>query len=206
MVCEAHRYRGVIGLTGSIGSGKTTAAEHFRTLGAFVISADALVREATALGAPCLKDIRERFGDEVFFPEGHLNRKALGALVFNDPVSRKTLEGIIHPRVAELATVRFRAAPPGALIVYDCPLLFEAGLAEQGFDLVIVVTAPTAAIIRRIGERDGLTVTEAAARLASQAPQEEKIASADIVIENSGTILELQARVEEVYRGIIPHQ
>jgi dephospho-CoA kinase len=203
MSSQALPYSGVVGLTGSIGSGKTTTSALFQKLGAYVVSADALAKQATKPGADCLQEIREHFGDSFILPSGELNRKRLASNVFSNPAERLVLEAIIHPRVANLAIECFKHAPPGAVVIYDCPLLFEAGLANRGFRKIILVTTPTEAAISRICARSGLTRSEAMARLEAQMPLNEKIARADIVIDNSGSLQDLERRVSEVYLDLL---
>lgn len=193
----------VLGLTGGIGSGKSTVARMLAAHGAQVIDADALAREAVAPGSPGLAAIRARFGDEVFAPDGGLDRQALGARVFGDPHLRAVLNGIVHPEVARLAMTRIqslREAGAG-LIVYDVPLLYENSL-DRVLPEVVVVDAPLDARYQRLRSRDGLSKEAVDARIAAQMPLEEKVRRADWVIDNGGTVEATQAAVDALFARI----
>ncbi|WP_018465846.1 dephospho-CoA kinase [Calidithermus timidus] len=181
----------IIGLTGSIGSGKSTVARILRELGVTVLDADAFARE----GSEVLREaICRRFPEACV--AGELNRRRLGQLVFADPQARRDLEAILHPYVRQrMAEAAQQARERGeSLIVQDIPLLFETGR-EGDFDGVLVVVAPTEARLRRVRARSGLSVEEFAARDASQVPQEEKLRRATWIIWNDSDLESLRARV-----------
>jgi dephospho-CoA kinase len=179
----------LVGLTGGIASGKSTFAARLRALGAPVVDADALAREAVAPGSPGLAEVVAAFGEEVLGPDGGLDRARMGARVFADRAARARLEAIVHPRVrAAMRTELARLAATGAPVAfYDVPLLYEAGR-DREVDLVVVVWAPRALQLARLVARDGLSPEAAEARLAAQLPLDEKAARADVVVANAGTV------------------
>jgi dephospho-CoA kinase len=190
----------LIGLTGGIATGKSTAARFFCDAGLRVIDADELAKRAVEPGRPALAEIRSAFGPEVLRADGTLDRVALGAMVFRDARARGVLNAIVHPRVAEEARAeleRIREAEPEAVVVYDVPLLFEAGLEEE-FDLVVVVYVPRGEQLRRLRVRDGLSPEEARVRIASQLDIEDKARRADLVLDNQGAPEDLRRKVEEL--------
>ena len=169
--------------------------------GAVVIDADLLAREVVAAGTPGLTEVVEAFGPSVLTEDGELDRPAMGALVFADPARRKVLEGIIHPRVRSRGAEIESAAPEGALVVHDIPLLAETGQAAA-FDAVIVVDVPTEVQVQRMVELRGMTREEAEARIAAQATREERLAVATHVIDNTGTLDDLRREVAEVVEAL----
>lgn len=177
----------VVGLTGGIASGKSTFAAALRARGVPVVDADALARAAVAPGSPALAEIARAFGPGVLAPDGTLDRGRMAALAFSDPQARRRLEAITHPAVrAAMAEETRRLAEAGHdLAFYDTPLLYEVGL-ERQLDAVVVVWAPPAAQRARLLARDGLSPSDADARLAAQLPIDEKAARADFVVENQG--------------------
>ena len=186
-----------VGLTGGVASGKSTVSAMLAELGAVVIDADLLAREVVAAGTPGLAEIVEAFGPSVLTADGELDRPAMGALVFADPDRRKVLEGIIHPRVRARGAEIEAAAPEGALVVHDIPLLAETGQASA-FDAVVVVDVPTEVQVERMVALRGMSREEAEARIAAQATREERLAIATHVIDNTGSIDALRLRVDEV--------
>ncbi len=196
MLYGGHVY---LGLTGGIGSGKSTVATIFAGYGAFVIDADALARETLADGSPLLDSLRELFGDEVV-SNGTVDRKALARIVFSDPLKRASLEELVHPEVARRVADIRADLPPHAVVIYDVPLLVEKALESQ-FDAVIVVHADLEVRLSRLEER-GLTRTEALARIDAQSSDEERLAVGTYIIENSGTIDDLRAQCETVWKSI----
>ena len=190
-----------VGLTGGVASGKSTVSAALAEHGAVIIDADALAREVVAKGTPGLAAVVEEFGAELLGPDGELDRPAMGRLVFNDEGARKRLEAIVHPLVFERIVALEEGASEDAVVVHDIPLLAESGRADT-FDAVIVVDAdPEVQVDRMVRER-GWTREEAEARMLAQASREERLAVATHVIENDGTLEQLRARVEEVYRRL----
>jgi len=189
----------VVGLTGGIASGKTTFADALRARGVPVVDADALARAAVAPGTEALAEIARAFGDGVVAPDGALDRKKLGAIVFADAAARRRLEAITHPAVrrAMAEETALLSAAGHALAFYDTPLLYEVGL-ERLLDSVVVVWAPSDVQRARLVARDGLTPAEADARLAAQLPIDEKAARADFVVENAGAPAELGPKADRL--------
>jgi dephospho-CoA kinase len=188
----------MVGLTGGIGAGKTAVARRLAALGAVVIDADQLARDVVAPGTEGLADVVAAFGAGVLAPDGSLDRAALGRVVFGDDTARRRLEAIVHPRVRARTAEIAAAAPPGTVVVDDVPLLVEAGLAS-GYQVVIVVEADPHVRVARLAGR-GMTESEASARMRAQASDAERRAVADAVIVNDGTLDELNAAVDEVWR------
>jgi dephospho-CoA kinase len=185
-----------IGLTGGVGSGKSTVAARLAEHGAVVIDADVLAREVVEPGTPGFDAVVERFGSTVV-ADGRLDRAALARLVFDDERARADLNAIVHPLVGQRAAELMAAAPPDAIVVYDVPLLVETDLAAE-FDLVVVVEAPPEARLARL-QRRGLGTDDANARMATQASDAQRRAAADVVIENDGSRVELTERVDELW-------
>ncbi|QIV85831.1 dephospho-CoA kinase [Glutamicibacter mishrai] len=190
-----------VGLTGGVASGKSAVAAKFAELGAVVIDADALARDVVAPGTPGLAAIKDSFGAGILLPDGSLDRKALGAIVFSDEPQRLKLNAIVHPLVRQAAKELREQAPAEALVVEDIPLLVESGQAED-FDAVIVVQAPHEERIRRMVEDRGWSVEDARSRMAAQATDEQRAAVADYVLENFGTLEDLQGRVADLYQQL----
>lgn len=190
-----------VGLTGGVASGKSTVSAILTELGAVVIDADAIAREVVARGTPGLAAVVAEFGDTLLTPDGDLDRPAMGALVFNDPAARKRLEAIIHPLVHRRGAELEAAAPPGAVVVHDIPLLAEVGRAGS-FDAVVVVDAPPELQISRMVQDRGWTREEAESRIAAQASREQRLAIATHVIDNTGSLAGLRAQVERIYAAL----
>jgi dephospho-CoA kinase len=192
-----------VGLTGGIASGKSTVSAILRELGAVVIDADRLAREVVERGTPGLAAVVGVFGPEVLTAEGDLDRPALGAIVFNDPERRKVLEQIVHPLVHERSDALEASAAADDVVVHDIPLLAESGRAGT-FAAVIVVDAPEEVQVARMVRDRGWTEEEARSRIAAQASRHDRLAIATHVIENTGTLEDLRARVVEVYQDLHP--
>jgi dephospho-CoA kinase len=189
----------MIGLTGGIGSGKTAVARRLAELGAVLIDSDALAREVVAAGTAGRDEVVAAFGDAVLGPDGELDRAALGRIVFADETARRRLEAIVHPRVRARSAEIAAAAPADAVVVNDVPLLVEANLAGL-YDMVIVVLADEDTRVRRLARDRGLSEADARARIGAQATDEQRRAVADVVIVNDGTLDELRAKVDEIWR------
>ncbi len=187
-----------VGLTGGIGSGKSTVSALLASHGAVVIDYDRLARDVVEVGSPGLAAIAERFGPTVIASDGSLDRAALGAVVFADGDARKDLEAITHPAIRDLAAERERAARPDAIVVHDNPLLVEMG-ADAHCDVVLVVDVPSDVQVERLMSSRGMTHDEALARIAAQAPREERTGAADHVIDNTGPIDELDTIVGGIW-------
>jgi len=194
----------VLGVTGSIASGKSTVAKMFAELGAAVVSADELAREVVVPGEPALSAVVAAFGAGVLRADGRLDRDELGRRVFADPAARKRLEAILHPAIRARAEQRLaelrRSQVP--LVVYEAPLLFEAG-AEGRVDAVLTVTVDEEEQLRRVVERDGLSVEEARRRIAAQMPQAEKAARSDFRIDSGCSLQTLRAAVAALYGSLV---
>jgi dephospho-CoA kinase len=199
-----------VGLTGGIGSGKSEVSRRLAEHGAVLIDADVAAREVVVPGSPGLARIAETFGEGVLRPDGSLNRERLGEIVFSDPGLRTKLNEIVHPLVrewmqaAEEAAVRAAAgapAGPGPVVVHDVPLLAESR-GRAGFDVVIVVDVPPEAQAERLVRLRGMPAEQARARMAAQASREQRLALADIVIDNSGSLDDLNRRVGEVWADL----
>ena len=191
-----------VGLTGGVASGKSTVSAILAELGAVVIDADLIAREVVARGTPGLDAVVAEFGADVLTPEGDLDRPAMGRLVFGDADARKRLEAIIHPMVHARSAELEAAAGDHAVVVHDIPLLAEVGRAG-GFDEVVVVDAPAELQLVRMVEERGWTREDAESRIAAQATREDRLAIATHVIDNTGTLDDLRARVEEVYAALV---
>ena len=193
------------GLTGGIGSGKSEVARRLAAHGAVIIDADVAARAVVALGTPGLARVAEAFGAGVLGPDGGLDRDRLGAIVFRDPTSRETLNAIVHPLVGEWMRAAERAAVAAAradlIVVHDVPLLAENGRAGD-FDLVIVVDVPPDLQLERLVSQRGMTPEQARARMAAQASRQQRLAVADVVIDNSGSLEDLDRRVAEVWADL----
>lgn len=185
-----------VGLTGNIASGKSAVAARLAALGARVLDADAFAREAVAPGTPGLAAVVRRFGAAILAPDGSLDRAALGRLVFRDAAARAGLERIVHPEVAtRRAAALDQARRDGvAIVVSDVPLLFETGL-DRECDVVVVVDAPESVRLERLVRLRGLAEADARAMMAAQGDPADKRARADVVIENDGSLADLDDRV-----------
>ena len=190
-----------VGLTGGVASGKSTVAAILAEMGAVVIDADLLAREVVAPGTEGLAAVVEEFGPGVLGPDGGLDRPRLGALVFADPERRRALEAIIHPRVRARAAEIEAAAPDDAVVVHDIPLLAETGQAAS-FEAIVVVDVPVEVQVERMVSIRGTSEADARARIAAQADRAARLAVATYVVENTGSLDELRARVEDVYRHL----
>jgi dephospho-CoA kinase len=187
-----------VGLTGGIGAGKSEVSARLAAQGAVVIDADAIAREVVEPGTAGLAEVVKAFGPEVLLPDGSLDRPRLGDIVFGDQDLRARLNGIIHPRVGARMAELERAAGPGAIVVHDVPLIAENHMAG-GYDLIVVVDAPPRVQAERLVRRRRMTREQATARMAAQASREQRLAIADIVIDNSGSLAELDRQAGDLW-------
>ena len=190
-----------IGLTGGIAAGKSMVSGIIAELGAWILDADAISREVVEPGTDGLKAVAAEFGEKVLMPDGTLDRKALGAEVFGDPQKLERLNGILHPIIK--AEMLKRAAEieeqhPKDIVIFDVPLLIESGWQDVA-DEVWLVSAPVEQRIRRIAMRDGLDEKQAMERISAQMTDEQKAKYADVIINNGGSIQELEERVTKLY-------
>lgn len=190
-----------VGLTGGIGSGKSEVTRRLAALGAYVVDADVLAREVVEPGTPGLAAVAAEFGAEVLRPDGSLDRDRLGAIVFADPAARARLNAIVHPLVGAATAQRFAAAPADAIVVHDVPLLVEVGLAAA-YDVVLVVAATPETQGSRLVRARGMSADEARSRIAAQAPLADKLAVADFVITNDGSLDDLDRQVQAVWLAL----
>jgi dephospho-CoA kinase len=193
----------LFGLTGGIASGKSAVAARLRARGVPVIDADALARDAVAVGSEGLADVVKAFGPEILGPDGALDRKKVAAIVFGDEEKRRVLNAIVHPRVTALtfehaARLRDEGHP---LACYEAALIVENGVADA-FRPLVVVAAPEDVQVARACARDRATADEARARIRAQMPLAENTKVADFVIDNTGTLADLEARTDEVLTAI----
>ncbi|MDJ0781556.1 MAG: dephospho-CoA kinase [Desulfosarcinaceae bacterium] len=194
----------VVGLTGGIASGKSTVAQQLRDLGADIIDADQLAREAVAPGGVAYDEVVEMFGTQIVAPDGCLDRQKLGTLVFADAQRRRQLEAVIHPYVRQVSQRRWTAIArrrPEALIIWDVPLLFESGM-DRGLREIVVVYAPRAIQLERLIARDGLSEAAANARIAAQMDLDAKCRRATRVIDNSGSRRDTTRQVEQLFHDL----
>lgn len=194
----------IVGLTGNIAAGKSAVAARLAELGALIIDADILAREAVEPGRPALAAIAGRWGNDVLRPDGSLDRAALRRIVFSDPAERAALDAIVHPavdrlRIAAIETARRRGE---TLVICDIPLLFEAGL-EHKVDIVVLVDAPVELRRARLINDRTLPPEEADAMIAAQLPSAEKRARADHIIDNDGTLEQLDERVAALWQSLL---
>jgi len=199
----------ILGITGNIASGKSLLAGAFARKGAAVIDADQLAREVVAPGGPVLRQLVESFGAEILRANGELDRERLGQIIFAAAAARKELNRLTHPAIAELAGRRLqqlKRTPGVPLVVYEAPLLFEAG-AEKRVDLVLVVSIDPRVQLQRLMDRDQLDEIAAQTRIEAQMSQQEKLARADFVINNSGSVAEALRQVDDLWVQLVgdPH-
>jgi dephospho-CoA kinase len=192
----------LVGLTGGIGSGKSTVARMLEQRGAVVFDADVLARKAVEMGTPGYRAVVERFGADVLAPGGDLDREALGSIVFADPAARRDLEAIVHPEVRRMfaeGTEEHRDSD--RVVVFSAPLLVETGM-HTAFEVLVVVSTTVTTQVERLMRDRGMPEDAVRARIAAQAPLEDKAAVADVLIDNEGSIEELEAQVERAWTGL----
>ena len=193
----------IVGLTGGIATGKSTASRHLTSLGAYCIDADKLSHDLMSAGGGAVEPVRRMFGDEVILPDGSVDRKLLGRVVFPDVALRRRLEGIIHPMVQHITLECIEQAGKNGvpLVVLDVPLLFESGM-DVLCDETWVVFVPEEVQLRRVMARDGLTAQQAQARIDSQMPLAEKLQRADRAIDNAGSMEQTRAALRALWEGL----
>lgn len=190
-----------VGLTGGIGSGKSTVAAMLAARGAVVVDSDRFAREALAPGTPGFKSAVALFGSEVVDADGELDRARIAQVVFADPEARRALEAIVHPEVARAtAAVVQERRDTDEIVVLESPLLIETGT-YRGCDVVVVVAADPERRVARLVER-GMDAADARARIAAQMPAAEQAALADVVLDNDGTVADLAERVGALWRAL----
>ncbi|MDO4251784.1 MAG: dephospho-CoA kinase [Rothia sp. (in: high G+C Gram-positive bacteria)] len=192
-----------LGLTGGIGSGKSTVAQMFADLGATVIDADAIARELLSPGSQLLKKVAAEFGDRVLDDQGQLRRAVLADIIFTDFAARQKLNRLMHPavrqRAADLAQQAAGEAAPLGVVVEDIPLLVETDQLER-FDHIVVVFANLKVRLQRLKEQRGMSPTAALARIDAQASDEQRAAAATWIIDNSGSLVSAQVQVDDIWR------
>ena len=192
----------VVGLTGGIGSGKSAVAEEFARLGATVVDTDAIAHELTAAGGAAIEGIRRLFGDACIDASGAMDRSKVRELVFEDAGARKRLERLLHPMIREESTRRIAAAT-GPYIVHVVPLLVESDDYRSRVDRVLVVDCPEQIQLARVSARSGLTEEEVRRIIAAQIPRTQRLAAADDVIDNSGSLDDLHRQVQALHRSYL---
>ncbi|WP_406345080.1 dephospho-CoA kinase [Streptomyces sp. NBC_00648] len=191
-----------VGLTGGIGAGKSEVSRMFVSYGAVLIDADKIAREVVEPGTEGLAAVVEAFGAGILAADGTLDRPALGAIVFADPAKLAVLNGIVHPLVGARSAELEAAAGPDSVVIHDVPLLTENGLAPL-YDLVVVVDAAPATQLDRLTRLRGMAKPEAEARMAAQATREQRLAVADLVIDNDGPLEALEPQVRKVWGELL---
>ncbi|AKA03365.1 dephospho-CoA kinase [Streptomyces noursei ZPM] len=190
-----------VGLTGGIGAGKSAVSRLLASYGAVIVDADKIAREVVEPGTPGLAAVVAEFGADVLTSDGTLDRPKLGALVFSDPEKLRALNAIVHPLVGARSAEIEASAGTDAVVVHDVPLLTENGLAPL-YDLVVVVDATPETQVDRLVRLRGMTPDEAAQRMAAQASRKERLAVADLVIDNDGPLEALEPQVREVWERL----
>ena len=191
-----------VGLTGGIGAGKSEVSRLLASYGAVVVDADLIAREVVAPGTPGLAAVVAEFGPEVLLPDGALDRPRLGGIVFADPARLAALNAIVHPLVGRRSAELEAAAGPGDVVLHDVPLLAENGLAGR-YDLVVVVDAADATRLDRLVRLRGMAEGEARARMAAQSSREDRLAVADLVIDNDGPLERLEPQVRALWGRLL---
>lgn len=193
----------IVGLTGGIATGKSLVSHRLAELGALVVDADTIAHDVVKQGTPAWKEIVDMFGREFLLPNGELNRKALGRIIFHDAVKKEQLNRIVHPRVFErisqaIVEIINETEVPDAIVILDVPLLYESGMYRDISDIIVVYASPAQQLERLIA-RDNLTEVDARARIHAQLPIDGKKERADMVIDNSGTVEETIAQVDRLF-------
>jgi len=192
----------LIALTGGVASGKTAVSNRLAALGAIIIDTDLIAREVVEPGSSGLKQVVTVFGEDVLQPNGGLDRRALRQRIFDSPAARRQLEAIIHPLIKKRAEAMIQAADPERMVVLVVPLLVESGLFGR-VDAVVVVDVPEELQVQRLLDRDGSSREDARRMLSAQASRHERLAHADHVIDNSGSLSDLDRQVSTLYRSLM---
>jgi dephospho-CoA kinase len=190
-----------LGLTGGIGAGKSEVSRLLLSYGAVLVDSDRIAREVVEPGTPGLAAVVGEFGPEVLTADGALDRPKLGRIVFGDPARLQALNRLVHPLVRARSAELEAAADPDAIVVHDVPLLVENGLASR-YDLVVVVDASPGTQLDRLVRKRGMTESEARGRMAAQANRTERLAAADLVIDNDGPLEKLEPQVRAVWQEL----
>ena len=192
----------LVGLTGGIGSGKSTVARMLEERGAVVFDADVLARAVVEPGTPGHAAVTERFGANVLAPGGELDREALASIVFADPAARRDLEAIVHPEVRRLFAECSEAyRETDRVVVFSAPLLVETGM-HTAFDVLVVVSATTATQVERLMRERGMPEAAILARIDAQAPLEDKAEVADFLVDNEGALDELEQQIDRLWSDL----
>ncbi len=195
----------VVGLTGSIGSGKSEVAKILQSLGCKIIDADELAREVVAPGSNALKSLQSKFGDSIINQDGALNRKKLGSLIFSDTAAKEHVESILHPLINSLFKKRlaeYKSSQADSIIVYVVPLLFEARHKFPEIEKTVVVSATEEVLVDRIVKRDGCDKEDALRRIRSQLPSSQKEKLADYLIQNDSDLDTLRKRTMTLHKTL----
>ena len=192
----------IVGLTGGIGSGKSAATAHFAALGACVVDTDLIAHALTAPGGAAIEAIRRTFGADMLTPDASLDRAAMRALAFQRPAARRQLEAILHPMIRDESARQCREAS-GPYVVLAVPLLIEAGTYRERCNRICVVDCPEDLQVARVRQRNALPEEQVRSIMAAQASRAQRLAVADDVIDNSGTLAELEAQVERLHAAYL---
>ena len=192
----------IVGLTGGIGSGKSAATAHFAALGASVVDTDLIAHALTAPGGAAIEAIRRTFGADMLTPDGSLDRAAMRALAFQRPAARRQLEAILHPMIRVESTRQCREAS-GPYVVLAVPLLIESGTYRERCNRICVVDCPEDLQVARVRQRNALPEEQIRSIMAAQASRAQRLAAADDVIDNRGTLAELEAQVERLHAAYL---
>ena len=192
----------IVGLTGGIGSGKSAATAHFAALGASVVDTDLIAHALTAPGGAAIEAIRRTFGADMLTPDASLDRAAMRALAFQRPAARRQLEAILHPMIRDESAQQCREAS-GPYVVLAVPLLIESGTYRERCNRICVVDCPEALQVARVRQRNALREEQVRSIMAAQASRAQRLAAADDVIDNSGTLAELEAQVERLHAAYL---
>ncbi len=194
----------VVGLTGGIGSGKSAAANEFARLGATIVDTDVIAHELTRAGGRAIAGVKRIFGEEALEPSGAMDRDSMRARVFADPAARKSLEALLHPMIREESRRRIEAAP-GPYVVHVVPLLIESPDYRMRVDRVLVVDCPEDVQLARVQARSAMPEAQARAIIASQTSRADRLAAADDVIDNSGSLDGLHRQVAALHRTYLDY-